>query len=214
VKELDWKEAEKIWLNLKKKDDFWAEHSRRVSEMSCSLARRLGWEPRRVFNIKIAGLLHDIGKIYIPDDITDKIKTGERLNTQERNIVRKHAGELRPLSQYTDIPPVIKEVILYHHEKFNGKGYPQGLKGEKIPVEVRLVSMVDYYDASRYQRSGDSRMIEDDIIHFMESLSGERFDPIMLDFFLNRFLDNEEIDMSKTEETQDDEIPSEEIPLA
>ena len=153
MKVLDKAEASRLWEILREKDMFTAEHCRRVQEFASQFAHSLGWNNEDIEDLKIGALLHDLGKIEVPDYIFDKIRKGESLTADEKKIIREHAGHTRNLEEYTDVSPVIENILKYHHERHNGSGYPNGLAGEEIPMEVRILSISDYYDSIISQRS-------------------------------------------------------------
>lgn len=152
MKELDQKEIDKLWQMLVEKDRFTAEHTRRVSRLVGEFARKIGWEPEKIEQLQLAGLLHDLGKVDLPDDVFEKIRTGKSLTAEDRQKVRQHTGHVGILKSYQNLPPTVENVLKYHHEKYDGSGYPFKLKGEEIPVEVRMLTIADYYDTIVVQR--------------------------------------------------------------
>jgi len=156
-------------------------HSTRLAEWALHVGGELGLDPSALADIEVAALLHDIGKIGIPDAILNK---PSRLTPEEYDLMKKHPEYgwvvLRQIPGFERA----SLLILHHHESFNGKGYPAGLKGEEIPVGSRIVSIIDSFDAmvsSRPYRRGlpfeeaERRLIE---------ASGTQFDPGVLKCFL------------------------------
>ena len=136
--------------SLEKKDVYTSNHSRDVSRISAKLARYMGMNDDEVFVIELAGLLHDIGKVYVADEIIIK---PSKLDDAEFKEIQKHpAGSAKLLEKLNGFA-TIKEMAANHHEKWNGKGYPGGLQGEAISVGARILAIADTYDAMTSDRS-------------------------------------------------------------
>jgi putative nucleotidyltransferase with HDIG domain len=124
-------------------------HSERVAELSCEIAERFGLEEEEVGQIRMASLLHDIGKIGIYEGILDKEGP---LTPEEWKLVKEHCVKgvqiIRPVERFHELIPL----ILYHHERYDGKGYPEGLKGESIPLGARIIGLADAVDAMSSER--------------------------------------------------------------
>lgn len=141
---------------LDAKDPYTAGHSQRVSDMSLVVCDLLGLKKDNTQKIHIAAHLHDIGKIGIPDAILHK---KGRLTNEDWEIIKKHpqiGAEILSKSYHLN---ELKEIVLNHHERFDGKGYPHGLKAEKIPVGSRIIAICDSIDAitsTRYYRKAHS----------------------------------------------------------
>ena len=136
--------------SLEKKDIYTSNHSRDVSRISAKLARYMGMNDEEVFAIELAGLLHDIGKVYVADEIINK---PSKLDDAEFKEIQKHpAGSAKLLEDLSGFAS-IKEMAANHHEKWNGKGYPNGLQGESISVGARILAIADTYDAMTSDRS-------------------------------------------------------------
>ena len=127
------------------KDGYTQGHSKRVSEYSAALAEELGMSDEEVQNIRSVALLHDIGKIGVPDSVLNK---PGKLTREEYHLMKQHpvmGGEiLKDISMIQGVDIGAK----YHHERYDGKGYPEGLKGEEIPFIARIIAVADAYDAS------------------------------------------------------------------
>jgi diguanylate cyclase (GGDEF)-like protein/PAS domain S-box-containing protein/putative nucleotidyltransferase with HDIG domain len=174
-----------IMSALYEKSDRELKHSQRVSKLSGEIAESLGFGKEDVNRIKMAGLVHDIGKIGISEKILNKAGP---LDAGERALVRKHpeAG-WRILSSAKEFSDLAKQ-ILYHHERWDGQGYPEGLKGEEIPMEARIIAVADAYDAMSSSRAYRSALKKDDVRKQMALCSGSQFDPFILNMFLNKVL--------------------------
>ncbi len=167
------------------KDENTSLHSQRVSEYSAMLARELGFDDEQCENIRRAGLLHDIGKIGIPDRVLNK---KGRLDDEEYELMKSHVvlgGEI--LKDFTLIEHAA-DGAMYHHEKYDGTGYAQKLKGEEIPLYGRIIAVADAFDAMTQNRVYREKQ---DISYVKEELkrcSGTQFDPKIAEIML-RFID-------------------------
>jgi putative nucleotidyltransferase with HDIG domain len=165
-------------------------HTRRVTKMTEKLARAMGIDAAGLMHIRHGALLHDIGKIGVPDGIL--LKPGP-LNEAEWAIMRDHpqyAYDL--LSGIAYLKPAL-DIPYCHHEKWDGTGYPRGLKGEEIPLAARIFAVVDVWDALRSERPYRSAWPEEKVLAHIRSLAGTHFDPQAVEVFL-RVLDEEEIE--------------------
>ena len=173
-------------LDLRDKETEW--HSHRVSEMTVRLARRMGISGSELTNLYRGALLHDIGKMGIPDTIL--LKPGP-LNSDEWQVMRRHpeyANDL--LSPIPYLRPAL-DIPYCHHEKWDGTGYPRGLRGEQIPRAARLFTVVDIWDALLSDRPYRKGWQEERVIDHLRSLSGTHLDPEALDAFLQMLATDE-----------------------
>ena len=173
------------------KDTNTSEHSFRVSEYSVSIAKRLGYSHDKCENLRQMALLHDIGKIGIPDAILNK---PSRLTDEEYEIMKTHVirgGEI--LKDFTMIDNV-SVGALYHHEKYDGTGYCHGLKGEEIPMDARIIGIADAFDAMTANRVYRKQLDIESVIAELKRCSGTQFDPKLVDIMLS-LIDDGEIDV-------------------
>ena len=168
------------------KDTYTKGHSVRVAEYSALIAARLGWSDDDIKNIKYMALLHDIGKIGIPESIFNK---PGRLTDSEYELIKSHTvmgGDI--LKDIT----VVKELdagAKYHHERYDGKGYPYGLKGDEIPYVARIICIANAYEAMRSPRPYREKMSKEVARKEIVKGRGTRFDPEITDIFLELFDD-------------------------
>lgn len=155
-------------------------HSQRVMELTLRIAREMGIRDESLVNIRRGALLHDMGKLGIPDGIL--LKPG-KLNDEEWVIMKKH-----PEYAYEMLYPIehlrpALDIPYYHHEKWDGTGYPKGLKGEMIPLAARIFAVVDVWDALCYDRPYRLAWPKDKVLEHIRSLSGTHFDTKVLEVF-------------------------------
>jgi len=162
------------------KDEYTRGHSQRVSAYSACIARGLGWSDDEVLKIKYISLLHDIGKIGVPDNVLNK---PSRLNDAEYELMKKHTTIGGEILKDIDLFENIDFGALYHHERYDGTGYPKGLKGKEIPVVARIISIADAYDAMTSTRVYRKRLEEEDAVNEIKKYSGTQFDPELVDVF-------------------------------
>jgi HD-GYP domain-containing protein (c-di-GMP phosphodiesterase class II) len=157
-------------------------HTRRVTEMTIDLAMIMDIENEELINLRRGALLHDIGKMGIPDSIL--LKPGE-LTPEEWVIMRKH-----PIYAYNLLWPIeflrpAIDIPYCHHEKWNGTGYPRGLSGDSIPLAARIFAIIDVWDAMRSDRPYRAALTQDRACEYIFSASGKHFDPFVVDAFFD-----------------------------
>jgi GAF domain-containing protein len=167
---------------IEKRDPYTSGHSERVTSYATELASKLGLPQKEVSIIQYAGLLHDIGKIGVSDSILNKRTI---LNESDFGLIREHPllGDaiLSPLRFLDDAQTVVK----YHHERWDGSGYPDGLKGEGIPLLARIISVADAYDAMTSDRPYRLAMSVEDALVEIEAGIGKQFDPHIAKTFID-----------------------------
>lgn len=174
---------ERLAVATELRDDSTGEHSYRVGRMSSLLAKEAGCDEEMVFMIDIAARLHDIGKIAIPDGILLKPSS---FNPSERIIMEMHAEAGADVLAKSNIPQIqmAEEIARYHHEKWDGTGYPHGLAGEAIPLAARIAALADVFDALTHVRPYKMAWTVDSALTEILSLSGKHFDPHLTKLFL------------------------------
>lgn len=174
------------------KDPYTNGHSRRVAEYAREIALRYGYSPERAQNIYLIGLLHDIGKIGIPDTIINK---PDRLSDEEYELTRRHPEMgCRILENIPDFPELAIGAH-WHHERFDGKGYPDGLSGTDIPEEARIIAVADSYDAMTSRRSYRDVLPQEVVRAEIEKGVGTQFDPTFAKIMLNMIDSDKEYQM-------------------
>ena len=174
IKKLNLQAVAALAQALEAKNPYTKGHSERVAEVSEHLAVTLRLPHAQVERIRIAGLLHDIGKIGVPEAVLLK---PEPLEDSEYELMKKHPGDgqniLRPISSLADILPT----VYHHHERYDGKGYPAGLAGEAIPLWARILGVADTYDAMTSDRPYRKAFPKDYACKEIAKYSGTQFDP-------------------------------------
>lgn len=167
---------------LEMRDQETVGHARRVTTMTTRLAREMGFSNGELVNARRGALLHDIGKMGIPDSIL--LKPGP-LDDTEWQIMRKH-----PTQAYELLSPIISlrqalEIPYCHHEKWDGSGYPRGLKGDEIPLAARIFALIDVWDALLSDRPYREAWEETKVLGYIEEQSGKHFDPQIVELFMS-----------------------------
>jgi putative nucleotidyltransferase with HDIG domain len=179
-------------MALEAKDAYTRGHSQRVSHYSVQIARELGLDEREVEAIRLAGILHDIGKIGIRDEILHK---AGRLTDDEWKQIRKHPEvSVSILSRIPDLKGIIK-IIRHHHEHFDGNGYPSGLSGEQIPLGARVLAVTDMLDALISDRPYREKITFMEAIEEIRKVSGTQLDPHIVEA-LDRLVESLSLDPS------------------
>lgn len=164
------------------KDTYTNGHSTRVAEYSREIARRAGLSKEAQDNIYMMGLLHDVGKIGIPDAIINK---PAKLTEEEYSVIQNHpvmgAKILKNITEF----PKLSTGARWHHERYDGKGYPDGISGEDIPLEARIIAIADAYDAMSSRRSYRDVLSQTQVRAEVQKGKGTQFDPVFAEIMLS-----------------------------
>lgn len=163
------------------KDDYTKGHSMRVAAYSEILAQRLGWSEEDIQNIYYVAVLHDVGKIGVPDAVLNK---PFKLTDLEFRLIKGHTIMGAEILSDFKMFPNVSTGAKYHHERYDGKGYPEGLKGESIPLVARVIGLVDSYDAMTSNRVYRRRLNDDIVMQELEKGKGSQWDPDLVDIFI------------------------------
>lgn len=163
------------------KDIYTQNHSQRVAKITVEFSKAMGLPDDIVEKLHYGALLHDIGKIGVPDSILNKPTS---LNNGEFDVVKEHPVKGVRILAPMELDNIVLDIIKYHHERFDGRGYPNGLKGEKIPFAARIVSIVDAWDAMNSDRAYRSRLSQEQILTELEKGKGTQFDPFLAGEFI------------------------------
>lgn len=184
-------ETVKVLANaIEGRDRYTRGHVDRVTTYTTWLAEALNWPPDYMRVLELGARLHDIGKIIVPDHILNK---PGKLNAEEWELMKQHptagAKILRGISHLQAAMPY----VLYHHERWDGAGYPEGLKGRAIPIEARLLAITDVYDALTTARPYHPARPRNEVVKFIRLQAGKQFDPNMVPIFIEAVEKQDEI---------------------
>lgn len=172
--------------SIQERDSVTYDHSRRVAIYAQRLARYLGWDRRKAYDLALAALVHDLGKTWIANDILNK---SAALSIEERQKMERHPVFGARILIGCEVPPFYVEAVLYHHEAWNGHGYPTGLHGKEIPTGARILAVADAFDAITSLRPYKAALSREAARERIVLGAGTTFDPMIVQAFLH-LLDN------------------------
>lgn len=175
------------------KDENTSQHSVRVSEYSVMIAKELGYSEEQCENLRKIAMLHDIGKIGIPDSVLNK---PEKLTDEEYTIMKSHVIRGAEILRNFTMIENVADGALYHHERYDGRGYANGLKGEEIPLNARIIGIADAFDAMTANRVYRKKLDLDYVIGELKKGRGTQFDPKLVDIML-RLIENGTVDVEQ-----------------
>ncbi|QWT52426.1 HD domain-containing phosphohydrolase [Eubacterium sp. MSJ-33] len=185
------------------KDENTSQHSMRVSEYSVLIAKRLGFTEEQCETLRKTALLHDIGKIGIPDRVLNK---PSKLDDEEYEIMKSHVVKGAEILKKFTLIDNVQEGALYHHERYDGRGYVHGLKGEEIPLNARIIGIADAFDAMTANRVYRKKLDFGFVLGELKKGRGTQFDPKLVDIMLS-LIEEGVIDVSKLYEPQEKRDP-------
>jgi putative two-component system response regulator len=170
---------------IEQKDTYTKGHCSRVRTIALAVGKAYGLKKEDLMTLEGGSLLHDIGKIGIPERILNK---PSRLTDEEFNIVKMHPAAGEKIVTHIDLFEPYRPIIRNHHERMDGKGYPDGLKGDQIPIPVRIVTLADAFDAMTSSRAYRSALPTEIAVEEIKLCSGTQFDPVLVDLFIDQEL--------------------------
>ena len=194
TEEMSLQMMETLSTTIEAKNEYTCGHSHRVAEYAALIAAELGWSSENIQNLKYAAYLHDIGKIGIPEMLLNK---PSQLTDEECDLIRNHTIIGAEILKDVAFAPYIAEVSRSHHERYDGCGYPDGLKGTDIPIHARIITVADSYDAMNSRRIYRNALPPEMIRNEFEKNRGRQFDPQITDIFL-KLLDEDHIVLKNT----------------
>jgi putative nucleotidyltransferase with HDIG domain len=167
------------------KDPYTAGHQRRVTQLACAIAREMGLPEEQIEGLRMAGLIHDIGKISVPAEVLSK---PGQLTELEFGMIKTHTQVGHDiLKGMIDFPWPVAQIVLQHHERMGGSGYPQGLSGEEIMLEARILAVADVVEAIASHRPYRSARGLDKALEEISENRGVLYDPVVVDVCLKLF---------------------------
>ena len=206
IEQMSFQTIQTLAYAIDAKDPYTKAHSTRVSAYSVKIAEALGWDEERVSNLRYAALLHDIGKIGVPDSILNNPK---RLPEVEYEIIKSHTTMGEEILKGRSSIPVAADVALSHHERYDGTGYPNGIKGKEISEEARIVAIADAFDAMNsdriYRKAYEKTFISQELIRE----KGRQFDPHFVDVFIRLWDSGQLNDIMREDSAETNDEPAE-----
>jgi putative nucleotidyltransferase with HDIG domain len=175
-------------ITVENRDPYTAGHQQRVAQLACAIAKEIGLSQCQINSIHVAGTLHDIGKIYVPAEILSK---PGRLTDVEFSLIKTHAQVGYEILRNIEFESPIAHIVLQHHERINGTGYPLGLKGDDILLEAKILAVADVVEAIHSHRPYRPAVGIDKALHEIAKNKGIYYDPIAVDACLKLFNNDE-----------------------
>jgi len=166
--------------SIESKDRYTQGHCERVADIACALALRAGVEGRELFWFRIGAIVHDVGKLIVPSELLNK---PGRLAPDEWELVKRHPSAGVEMLSDMNFPADIIPMVRFHHERWDGQGYPDQISGETIPMYARILCIADVYDALTSRRSYKGALTHDAAMEIMRADVGAQFDPSLFAFF-------------------------------
>jgi len=191
---------------IEAKDEYTRGHSKRVSEYAALIAEKMNLSKEDISRIKYAATLHDIGKIGVPDTVLNK---PSRLTEEEYEIIKTHCTIGSDILQNVEMISYTADIARHHHERYDGKGYPDGLKGEENSIGARIVAVADAFDAMNSERIYRKPLSREIIVNEIEKNKGNQFDPQIATVFLELLASGavDELDLdSKSADSDEDRM--------
>ncbi|KAF2955537.1 HD-GYP domain-containing protein [Marinitoga sp. 38H-ov] len=170
-------------------DNYTRGHSERVANWASLIAEKMGFDKQKIEHIYWAGVLHDIGKIFVPQSILNK---AARLIPEEFEKIKLHPVKGEELINKVENMQYISKIIKHHHERYDGKGYPDGLSGENIPIESRILAVVDSFDAMTSERPYKTPLSKQQALEELKRMSWKQFDGNIVNIFYDIITNSEE----------------------
>ncbi|MGD8188389.1 HD domain-containing phosphohydrolase [Brevibacillus ginsengisoli] len=169
---------------IEEKDGYTADHCYRIAQMSMMVGEQMGLDPNQLVKLNLSSFFHDVGKVKVPLTILQK---PGKLTSEEWEIMKLHTTYGREILEETNLPLLKKagEIVEQHHERYDGKGYPKGLTGDKIAIEAEIISIVDSYDAMTTDRIYQKGRTKEAALEEIKRCSGTMYNPEVVKVFLS-----------------------------
>ncbi|HEX8070973.1 MAG TPA: diguanylate cyclase [Pyrinomonadaceae bacterium] len=196
--------VESLAIAIDAKDQTTHGHVRRTQTYALELGKLLGVSEPELLALRAGALLHDVGKLVVPDYILNK---PGKLTTAEFEKMKTHTAVGGDIVRRVGFPYPVEEIVRHHHERWDGTGYPAGLRGEQIPLVARIIAVVDFYDATRCDRPFRVGMTRADSLALLRRMSGTSFDPRVVELFGRHVAQFDQLlaEQDRREQVQDDE---------
>lgn len=175
---------------LEEKDAYTYIHSQYVAQYAAELAKALGFSEMKTKEIYISGLIHDIGKLYIPNGV---LRKPGKLTQEEYTVIKDHVTDGLGMLKDLSVSEIALSGVKYHHERFDGKGYPNGIDGYDTPIGGRIIQIADAFSAMTIKRVYKESLSVEDAIHELIKNSGSQFDPELVNVFINLFKEKKSV---------------------
>jgi len=179
--ELNFRAVESLAIAIEAKDQTTHGHIRRTQTYALEMGKLLNVNPEELKALKTGALLHDVGNLAVPEYILNK---PGRLSAAEFEKMKVHTTVGGDIVRRVNFPYPVEDVVRFHHERWDGTGYPRGLKGELIPLVARIISAVDFYDSTRCERPYRAGMTRDESLALLRLMAGKSFDPVVVEMFV------------------------------
>jgi HD-GYP domain-containing protein (c-di-GMP phosphodiesterase class II) len=178
------REFMELSVSIEQKDGYTVNHCHRINKLAMLVGETIGLKTKEVLKLNIASFLHDVGKLKVPLEILQK---PGKLTSEEWEIMKKHSTYGREILEAANLPLLRNAgaVVEQHHERYDGKGYPKGLKGDEISIEASIISIVDSFDAMTSERVYRKPLTTDEAFEEISRYRGTMYHPEMVDVFLN-----------------------------
>jgi putative nucleotidyltransferase with HDIG domain len=187
--------AETVSRAMASRDPYTAGHERRVAGLAQCIGEKMGLDANRLMGLYIGGLLHDIGKISTPESILSK--PGD-LTEEEWNLIHAHTKRGYEILKNTNLPWPVADMAVHHHERLDGSGYPHGISGDKLSLEVRILAVCDVVEAMSSHRPYRPARSKDEVIEEITGGRGTRYDATVVDIML-QIIENDEFQLFSTQ---------------
>jgi len=185
----DMQDMMQIARTVEEKDEVTEDHCTRIERLAVLTGERLGMYGQELVDLSYAAYLHDVGKIKVPDEILTKASA---LSDEEWEIMKKHTEYGGEMLREKEFLGAAGDMVAAHHERYDGSGYPKGLRGENIPLGARIIAVVDTYDAITSERPYQRAQVKQEAIQELKNHVGTQFDPRVVDAFL-RLIERDDI---------------------
>ncbi len=186
--------AQTVSRAMASRDPYTAEHQRRVAELARLVGKKMGLDENRLMGLYIGALLHDIGKISTPETILSK---SGKLTDEEWMLLRSHTKRGYEILKDTNLPWPVADMAVHHHERLDGSSYPHGIKGDKLSLEVRILSVCDVVEAMSSHRPYRPAKSKDEVLQEIKDGRGTKYDATVVDIVL-QIIENEEFQLFPT----------------